>query len=403
MSTLAINGGNRTFAENFQLAPYPNTSAETARQLSELYLNSRAWSYYGEHELKFSQDFAAMQHAAHGVFMANGTVTLECALLALGIGPGDEVIVPAYTWMASASAILYTGATPVFVDCEEDSFCISPKAFEDAISGKTRAVMPVHLFGSMSDLERICTIADKHGIFVVEDAAHAHGGFWQGKGLGSFGQAGSFSFQQSKIMCSGEGGICLTSDQQLFDRMSQLKHIGNAQAAERRHDPVEKNLLCRNYRATEFQALILRGQLQNLAAETRQREQSADYLRERLQNVPGLKIQAKGRLATQQSYYIFALALQPERLKPGVDRDQVIAALQAEGVPEVFAGWAAPAYAHKLWNISADRYRVHSCEVAERLSQKQVVLFALMWLMASRPEQEQLCGAIEKVMWEYAQ
>lgn len=403
MAALAINDGKKIFTDAFSLAPYPAVYPETARKISDLYLNTRAWSYYGEHEKKFAENFAAYHDSRYGVFMANGTVTLECALAALEIGPGDEVIVPAYTWMATAMAVLYVGAIPVFIDSRPDTFCIDPAAFEAAVTPRTKAVIPVHLFGSIADIDTICAIAGKHGIAVIEDCAHAHGGKWDGKGVGSFGAIGSFSFQQSKIMTAGEGGLCTTGDEVLFDKLSRLKHIGNAQGS-KQHQPATPpppGLLCRNYRATEFQAVILQSQLDHLKEETALREKGAAYLKQRFESIPGLKVQARGRKATSQNYYVFAVTVDPAALRPGITRDHIIAALQAEGVPEVFPGWGAPVHKHRLWNVEASKYRISGCEVAEDIIRNRVILFALMWLMASRSDQEKLGDAMEKVMKEY--
>lgn len=141
--------------------------------------------------------------------MSNGTVTIESALHALGIGPGDEVIVPALTWIATAMAVHYVGATPVFADIEADTWCIDPAKIESAITPATKAVIPVHLYGSMADMEKIMDIADKNNLHVIEDCAHAQGGVWDGKGLGSIGVVVSFSFQESKTLSSGEGEFAL--------------------------------------------------------------------------------------------------------------------------------------------------------------------------------------------------
>ena len=158
--------------------------------------------------------------------MANGTTTLECSLAVLGVGTGDEVIVPALTWMATALSAFYVGANPVIVDIDPKTLCMDPAAMEAAITPKTKAIIPVHVYGSTADLEKILAIADKHGIPVVEDCAHMQGGFWNGRGVGSWGKVGSFSFQQSKTMASGEGGICITSDPELAEKIYLLKHIG---------------------------------------------------------------------------------------------------------------------------------------------------------------------------------
>jgi len=151
---LAISGGEKTFAKPVKLPSWPPVYPETAEELKKVYLSGK-WSFNGPQEQLFSRKFAEYNGAEYGIFMANGTVTLECALLALGIGKGDEVIVPSLTWMATAMAAVYVGATPVFVDIEEDTLCLDPEKLEKAITPKTKAVIPVHLYGSMADMERI--------------------------------------------------------------------------------------------------------------------------------------------------------------------------------------------------------------------------------------------------------
>jgi len=402
MAQLAIDGGSRIFPENFGFEIWPPVRPETAEKLKEVYL-SHQWSFYGQEELRFAADFARCHDAAFGTFMVNGTVTLESALLALGIGPGDEVIVPSWTWMATGMAPVYVGATPVFADGEKDTFCLDPEAFEAAITPRTRAVIPVHLFGSMADLDKIVAIARRHDIKVIEDCAHAHGGKWRGKGVGSFGDVGSFSFQQSKIMTAGEGGECITSSEELFDRLGRLSHIGYQLAAQRGKPstPPPENLICRNYRATEFQAVILADQLAHLAEESRRRAANADYLHRELARIPGIATQKPGRGATMQSYYVFGITVDPAMLKPGKTRDDVIAALNAEGAVELFAGWGATTFGQKLWNVSPDRYRVESFRTVREIIDNRIILLDIRWLMAEHAVLEKLVEAFRKVMKEY--
>ena len=228
---LAINGGEKVFAENPQIPVWPVVSEKTAEKLKEVYF-SRKWSFNGPEEQKFARNFARYNNAKYGIVMANGTVTLESALHALGIGPGDEVIVPALTWIATAMAVHYVGATPVFVDIESDTWCLDPVKLEDAITPATKAVIPVHLYGSMADMDKIMDIAKKNNMYVIEDCAHAQGGVWDGKGLGSIGIVGSFSFQESKTLSSGEGGICLTNNEELAEKLYRIKHIGYSDVSE---------------------------------------------------------------------------------------------------------------------------------------------------------------------------
>ncbi len=403
MSKLAIDGGSRVFPENFGFDPWPPVNEATAERLKQVYLGHK-WSFYGTEEKKFAADFAKYHDAEFGTFMVNGTVTLESALLALGIGPGDEVIVPSWTWLATGMAPIYLGATPVFVDGERDTLCMDPAAFEAAITPRTKAVIPVHLFGSLADLDKIIPIARKHGLKVVEDCAHAHGAKWNNKGVGSFGDVGSFSFQQSKIMTAGEGGECITSDANLFDRIGRISHIGYQFAAERGKPstPPPTDLDCRNYRATDFQAVILADQLATLAEDSRRRAANADYLHRELAKIPGLSTQAPGRCATVQSYYVYGIIVDPAALKPGKTRDDVIEALKAEGAPAIFAGWGAPAFGQKLWNVSPKRYRVESSEVVSEIIDHRIILADIRWIDAERQTQELLVEAFRKVMAEYA-
>ncbi len=398
---LAVNGGEKVFPENFGFAPWPPVRPDTGDKLRDLYMSAK-WSYYGALEKQFADEFAAYHDSAYGVFMANGTVTLECALTALGIGPGDEVIVPAWTWIATGMAPAYVGATTVFADCDPGTFCLDPAAFEAAITPRTRAVMPVHLFGSMADVDAICAIAKKHDVAIVEDCAHAHGGKWNGKGVGSFGSVGSFSFQQSKIMTAGEGGLCTANDPALAEKISRLKHIGNPGSKFDASIPPQEGMLCKNYRATEFQALILLDQLHELAAASELREENAAYLRKGLESIPGIVTQKPGAKATVQNYYVVGMKIDPEVLKSGKTKADVIAAVNAEGAPEVFAGWGAPVYKHKLWNVPASGYRVHSSERAEEIISNRICLMGIQWLMSDKPTLDLLIEAFRKVMKEYS-
>ena len=402
MSKLAIDGGRKLFEQDIRFPAWPPVKESTAKRLYELYMKQN-WSFYGPEELKFAADFAAYHDAKYGTFMNNGTVTLETALHVLGIGPGDEVIVPAWTWMATAMAVLYVGATPVFVDGEKDTFCMDPEALEEAITSRTRAVIPVHLFGSMADMDKIMAIAAKHGLKVVEDCAHAHGGKWNGKGLGSFGDIGSFSFQQSKIMTAGEGGLCTTDDEDLYDRIGRYSHIGYGLGAKqgKPSTPPPADLDPRNYRATDFQAVILQDQLAALEEDSRRRAANADYLHKELRSIPGISTQQPGRCATMQQYYVYGIPVDPSALKEGKTRADVIAAVTAEGATNLFAGWGEPAFRQRLFQVSPDRYRVASSAVVEDIIHNRIILGGIQWLDGDRSNCEKLVAVFRKVMEEY--
>jgi len=370
MANLAILGGARVVPENqpLNIPVWPPRNEETAEKLKELYL-SGAWSFNSPTEQEFEQEFAKYHGAKYGIFMMNGTTTLECSLAALGVGPGDEVIVPALTWMATALAAFYVGATPVIVDIDPATLCMDPAKMEAAITPRTKAIIPVHVYGSTADLEKILAIANKHGIAVVEDCAHMQGGFWNGRGVGSWGSVGSFSFQQSKTMASGEGGICITSDEKLAEKIYLLKHIGYARGVKQGqaiHAP--EGLVCHNYRATAFQALILLEQLKGLKQLIKTYSENAKLVTDMIKDVPGVRIQAPGRLSDPQGYYSLHFIFDGEEFQ-GIDKSTINAACVAEGI-SIGNGTHGPVYKHALFNLKPGQFRFgegDSCPVCEKL------------------------------------
>ncbi|MBQ9335941.1 MAG: DegT/DnrJ/EryC1/StrS family aminotransferase [Lentisphaeria bacterium] len=373
MANLAILGGPRCVPENQTLPvrPWPPRNEETAEKLKELYLSGQ-WSFNSPKEQEFENAFARYHGAKYGVFMANGTTTLECSLAALGVGPGDEVIVPALTWMATALAAYYVGATPVIVDIDPATLCIDPAKIEAAITPKTKAIIPVHVYGSTADLEKILDIANRHGIPVIEDCAHMQGGFWNGRGVGSWGAVGSFSFQQSKTMASGEGGICITNDEKLAEKIYLLKHIGYVRGIKQGQAiRAPEGLICHNYRATAFQALILLEQLKELPQIIRTYGEHARLLTDMLQDVPGVRIQSPGRLADPQGYYSLHFIFDGEQFA-GIDKKTINDACTAEGF-SIGNGTHGPVYRHALFNLTPGQFRFaegNSCPVCEKIFAK---------------------------------
>jgi dTDP-4-amino-4,6-dideoxygalactose transaminase len=370
---LALLGGT-SVCQPLVAPTWPLPNEATAKRLAEIYMSGQ-WSFNGPVEQAFCQEFAKAQDAKHGIFMVNGTVTLECAMAVVGVGPGDEVIVPANTWLATAMAAIYLGAKPVFVDVEPTTLCMDPAAFEAAITPRTKAVVPVHLFGSNPDLYAIMGIAKKHGVGVIEDCAHGHGGKWDGKGLGSHGQVGSFSFQQSKTLPSGESGICLTNDDDTAERLFRLKHIGYAPGAGQgmaKSGPPE-GLVCRNYRGNEFHAAILQDELVGLQERIAKYNRNAKKMEDRLAGVPGVRVQSRGRLAGPQSYYAFVLVFDQGPMA-GIPIDRIVEAARAEGLPFIGARGYGPVYSHMLWNVAPGHYGLPAggCPVAETTGTQRI-------------------------------
>ena len=395
MGKLAINGGKPLLGENeAKVTPWPPLSDATEAKIIEVY-RSRKWSFNSESERSFENAYSAFHDAKYGVLMSNGTVTLECALAALGVGPGDEVIVPALTWPATAMAVRYVGGTIVFADIEKDTMCLDPAAFEAAITPKTKAVIPVHLYGSMADLDAIIAIADKHGIAVVEDCAHMQGGKWNGRGVGSWGRIGSFSFQQSKTLSGGESGICITNDPELADLMYRLKHIGysrnDAQGGAKTPPPVD--LCCHNYRGLAIQAVIMEDQIAGVPAYLAQCAKFAEATEEACRDIPGVTFQKPGLKATRQGYYARGIGFTGDMWE-GIAPKHIVAALKAEGMK-----WFTATYGivrkHMLFNLSQKYWRNAGDPVSEAVCASSIVTMHM--LMSAPGAAEQVVDALHKL------
>lgn len=397
-TTPAIFGGNPVCPELLQAPAWPPITETTARRLQEVYLSSK-WSFDSPVEQEFAQAFADYHGAKHGIFMANGTVTLQCALSACGVGHGDEVIIPALTWMATAMSALYLGAKPVFVDIQADTLCMDPNRIEAAITDKTRAIIPVHLYGSISDLEAILAIADKHKLAVIEDCAHMHGGKWNGHGVGSWGKVGSFSFQQSKTLSCGEGGICITNDDELAEKIFRMKHIGYAAGSQQGQadsgPPV--GFTCHNFRATAFQAIILSEQLHGLENRIERYCSNVARIENRLNDVSGVRVQSPGRLAAPQSYYCLVFLFDEEPVA-SVPIERIQEAIHAEGLD--LGKTYGPVYQHMLFNMPEERYRIagNTCPISETTATQHTLVLPHQWLDAD----EKTIDAIGEILVKVA-
>ena len=402
MEKLAIDGGTPVFGEkkirDFYPA-WPVQYPETRERLLEVY-DSGKWGMCDKYEQLLMTEYAKYQGAKYSVWMCNGTTTLECSLLALGIGPGDEVIAPDITWLATAEAALYVGATPVLVDVDPETLCMDPAAFEAAITPRTKAVIPVHVFSALADMPRIKEIAKKHGIFVIEDCAHAHGSRQKGIGVGSHGLVGSFSFQLSKLMTAGEGGCCVTNDEELFDKIFRLSHIGSSRLYP--GTKPDSSLLCRQYRFTDFQAAIIYDQLRHQPEEFAKRTKNLKRFEELLRGVPGVRMQKSSYEDDERGAYFFTLIVQPEELHEGITRNEVRLALAAEGFDCLFGGWGAPLHKMTLWNIPQDKFILKETPVSERVMTQQLLVCGHQMLLGTAEMVELTAAAVRKVMNAYA-
>ena len=336
-----------------QIPSWPQADEREA-ELLRMVLESPQWGGFHPFVAEFEQSFAAYQHAAHGISVFNGTVALELALTVLGIGPGDEVIVPAISFISSATAVSRVGALPVFVDIEPWSFNIDPECVRAAVSPKTKAVMAVHFGGMMCNVDALGAICSERGLFLLEDAAQAHGSEWNGKRAGSLGVAGSFSFQNGKVLCSGEGGILVTSDDEFGERARSIANQGRLTG----RSFYEHSQLGTNFRLTGFQAAVLLAQLERLPEQIRKRRINASLLKGLLADIKEVVWQAEPPGVTENSWYLLVARLR----KAGLSRDQFHEQLRAHGVP------CTPFYPHTLYKnplYVKGQCRVTPCPVAE--------------------------------------
>ncbi|XOV94100.1 MAG: DegT/DnrJ/EryC1/StrS family aminotransferase [Bacteroidota bacterium] len=338
---LAKYGGQKTIEKTF---PWPIFDESDVNAVMEV-ARTGAWGNpdCGGLVEQFEKEFAAYCGSKYAITCVNGSVALRLALIACGVKPGDEVIVPPYTFIASASIILEANCVPVFVDIEPETYNLDPKKIEAAITPRTKAIIPVHFAGQACDMDAIVVIARKHKLRVIEDSAHAHGGEYKGKKLGSIGDAGCFSFQSSKNLTSGEGGIVVTDDEALYDMMNSLRNVGRVKGGVWYE---HHNLGC-NYRITQLQAALLSKQLSRLEAQTRKRDENGLYLNTLLEKIDGILPLARGKGETLHTYHIYIFKYDKSYFND-LPKKEFADLLAAEGVPS-FMGYPEPLYKQPLF------------------------------------------------------
>ena len=304
-------------------------------------------SSIGKYVTEFEQGFARYIGCRYGVAVHTGTAALHLALAALNIGPGDEVIVPDLTFAATANAVLYTGAKPVLVDVEDDTWNIDPREIEKAINENTKAVIVVHLYGHPCDMEAILHICDRYGIVLVEDAAEAHGAEYRGRKVGSFGRIGCFSFFGNKVITTGEGGLCVTDDPDLKHCIEQLRDHGMSTTRKYWHDRVGYN-----YRMTNLQAAVGVAQLERIEWFVERKREIAGLYKSYLADTENLILPIEKDYA-KNIFWMFTICIR-EACK--ISRDELMQLLKSEGVdsrPVFFPLHSMPPYyTEKAYPIS---------------------------------------------------
>lgn len=403
MNKLAIDGGTPVRTEAF--AEWPVFGELEERMVTEA-IRSGKWGGSGvvkgsgrEPMLPlFERKFAELQDAEYAVNVVNGTVAITVALQAAGVKPGDEVIVPPYTFIATATAALAYGAIPVFADIEEHTLMLDPDKAEQAITPRTKAVIPVHLAGASADMDRFTELGRKYGLSVIEDAAQAAGAAWKGKGVGSHGTAGTFSFQSSKNLNAGEGGVLLTNDSAVWERAWSICNVGRVPGGEwygHKH-------LGQNYRMTELQAALLLAQMTRLEEQMQTRERNAALLDGLLEEVEGIVPPFRDERVTRHANHLYMFRIDPA-WTDRIAKTDFIRKLQAEGIP-ASAGYFALNRNEAIIGAIRDwtgAERIDACPVCERVSDKEVVWLGQQVLLSDEKAIRDVALAVRKVVSSY--
>ena len=396
---MALRGGARLRSASFPTWPIFDSEDEAA--LLDVVRSGR-W-FLGDRVAEFERAFADIHQAKHGCAVSSGTTALQVALEAAGVGVGDEVIVPSYTFIATASSVALVGAIPVFVDVSPDTYCIDVAAAEAAITERTRAIVAVHLGGQPADLDALTLLCENRNVRLIEDAAQAHCAEWKGRRIGAIGDLGTFSFQASKNLNAGEGGFVVSNDDALGDAAWSIHNCGRSKTGEWYEHP----LVGGNYRLTEFQAALLLSQMRNLETHAELRSVNAGHLREQLADIEGISPLHVDDRVTRHAYHLFVLRYDASAFG-GASRDRFIEALVAEGIPAV-AGYRPlykePAFQSRFQDYPLDSpafggkpdYSQVHCPVTERISTDEAIWLTQNMLLGSEQDVAQIAEAIRKI------
>jgi dTDP-4-amino-4,6-dideoxygalactose transaminase len=395
-SELAADGGMPTRTRPFPF--WPQFETEEIEAAASVLRSGRVNYWTGKQGRSFEIEFAAFTHCKHSVAVANGSVGLELALYAIGIKPGDEVIVTSRSFIASAACILLRGATPIFADVDRDTQNITAESIRPALSSRTKGIIAVHLAGWPCDMDSINAIARERGIAVIEDCAQAHGAEYKGRPVGSLGDIASFSFCQDKIMSTGgEGGMVVANDPDLWERVWSFKDHGKNRKLVNEtyssggfrwvHDSIGTNL-----RLTEVQSAIGRVLLGKLIQAVQARRHNASMLASEFSAIPGLRVTSPGA-DIYHSYYKYYVFVRPEHLAPDWTRDRIVEAIRAEGVP-CFTGSCSEIYLEKAF--AQHGFSKTRLPVAKELGETSMM--CLVHPTLTDEDIADTCSAVRKVM-----
>jgi len=400
MSKLAIKGGERVKTTPFP--SFPIWDKEDEEYLLAA-LHSGRWSIGHEdsknpNNKKFieqlEQRMAELQKAEYSVAMANCTAALDVAVKSIDIQPGDEVIVTPYSFIASATCILQAGAVPVFADIDEKTWNIDPDCIRKSITPKTKAIVVVHFGGQCADMDEIRTIANEHGLRIIEDCAHAFGAAWKNAPVGTIGDAGCFSFQQSKNVTCGEGGVLVTNDDEIFKKAYSYHMSGRKYGGQW----FQHEVLGWNYKITEFQAALACSQMNKIEKADSIRNMNALRIVEALDKIDGLDFVKTSERAIKRVYHLLTFTYDLEHFD-GVSKKRFLRALYAEGIP-LFDGYKYPIYKNGLFiNDKNNDYSIYEerCPIAEKKCEQGVWIPQTV-LLGSDKDISELIDAFYKVI-----
>jgi len=405
MSQLAMDGG-----EKVRTKPFPGWPVWDESELNSLReaLESGQWGIGNSKVSEFEEKFAAYVGVKYGICVTNGTAALEIALRAADIGPGDEVIVPPYTFMATASSVLMVNAIPIFADIDPGTYNLDPGAVEKAVTESTRAVIPVHIGGCPADMDGIMEVAKKHNLVVIEDACQAHAAEWRGQKVGSIGDMGCFSFQSSKNLCAGEGGIITTNDEKLADKCWSYHNCGRVRTGAW----YEHHVVGSNFRMTGWQAAILLAQMERLDEQTEIRNRNGLYLSEKLSEIEGIRPARRDERVTKHAYHLYVFMYDASGFG-NEPRSRFLQALSAEGIP-CSPGYN-PLYKHDLFKAPIQKcplscgyykgevdYSKVFCPVTEKACDEEAVWFGQNMLLGDQEDMDDIVKAIKKIKENFA-
>lgn len=428
MKNLAINGGEKVRNKNF--SAYRTIGVEEQEAVKRVidsgvlskFLGCWHEDFYGGPEVRaLEEEWAQYFNVKHAISVNSATSGLYCAVGAAGVGPGDEVIVSPYTMSASAVAPLIYNAIPVFADIEEDYFCLSPESIEYKITERTKAIVVVDIFGQPYDADRINAIAEKHGLLVIEDCAQAPGAMYKGKFAGTLGDMGIYSLNYHKHIHTGEGGIIVTDDDALADKLRLIRNHAEAVVEAKGYNSLV-NMLGFNYRMTEIEAAIGREQLKKLKNLVDDRISNVEYISKFLAQIPGLS-PAIVRPECKHSFYVHIIKYDREKL--GIHRDKFVEAVKAELMPielresegvKVSSGYVRPLYLQPLYQKKTAyggtgcpwdcvkynhkiSYKKGICPVTESMYEDELILHELMRPPITKEDMDDVVNAFRKV-WD---